>query len=311
MGYRALMLINPVAHSLPRREALATAADWLRGQGWQVDRIHTRYAGHATELARDAVTRGYHTVIACGGDGTINDVVNGLAGSETWLSVIPGGTANVWAKEVGIPKDPLKAVQTIVHGVRRRIDLGQAKDRYFLLMAGLGLDGYVINAIPPALKESLGAVAYVWTSIWAGSRYRARPARITIDDEILDVSLLFMVAGNIRNYGGVVEITKQALADDGLLDVCIFSGQTVLGSLGHIVRVFTGSHLKAPGIIYRRGRRIGVETKEPCFVQVDGDLFTTTPTTIEAKPSALTVNLPPGRGQHLFRSLLSMDEATP
>lgn len=302
MGHRALMVVNPAARGLPPWEALTAAAEWLRSQGWQVDMACSRHPSHATELARAAAAGGCRTVIACGGDGTINEVVNGLTGSETCLGVIPGGTANVWAREVGIPRNPLRAVQALAYGERRRLDVGVAGGRYFLLMAGLGLDGHVINALAPALKEHFGAAAYVWTSLWEGLRYRAHPARVTIDDKAIDVSLLFMVVGNTRNYGGVLEIASRAQADDGLLDVCIFCGHTVLGSLGHLVRVFTGRHLKAPGIIYQRGRRVTVETKGPAFVQVDGDLFTTTPITIEVKPLALTVSLPPGKGQHLFSS---------
>jgi len=300
MSPQALFIINPVARGLPAPGRLQEAAAWLQRQGWQVQLAATEGQGHATSLAREAAGRGYALVVACGGDGTINEVVNGLIGSETALAVIPGGTANVWAKEVGIPRDPLKAIAIAHWGESRRIDLGRAGERHFLLMAGLGFDGHVIQCLSPAAKERWGALAYVLTGLREGLRYRGQEAHIALEGEALTVDLLFMVVGNTRNYGGVVEITPHARADDGLLDICLFSGRGPLQSLGHLLRVLTRSHVGAPGVFYGRARRVEVTSSRPIPVQVDGEACATTPIVIEARPRALAVKLPPGGGQRLL-----------
>ncbi len=178
---KALLVVNPKARGLPRQERLRAAAAWLEEAGWRVRLQPTEGPGHAMLLAQAAAQEGYDLVVACGGDGTINEVVNGLAGSPTALGVIPGGTANVWAKEVGIPRDPLKAIAIAAQGESRRIDLGRAMgratgpgglgmkgDRHFLLMAGLGFDGHVIHRLAPAAKERWGALAYVVTGFREG-----------------------------------------------------------------------------------------------------------------------------------------------
>jgi diacylglycerol kinase (ATP) len=121
---RAVFIVNPVARGIPSSAKLEMAAAWLESQGWEPTIEPTGARGHATALAREAAESGCDVVVGCGGDGTVNEIVNGLAGSETALAVIRGGTANVWAKEAGIPRDPLAAVRLVSEGRRRRMDLG-------------------------------------------------------------------------------------------------------------------------------------------------------------------------------------------
>ena len=124
MTRRALFIANPVARGLPSSGKLEMAAAWLESQGWGTALEMTAGKGHATALSRGAAEWGYDVVVACGGDGTINEIANGLRGSDTALAVVRGGTANVWAKEVGVPRDPLSAVRLVSEGRRRRMDLG-------------------------------------------------------------------------------------------------------------------------------------------------------------------------------------------
>ena len=316
----ALLVVNPKARGLPRQERLRAAAAWLEEAGWQVRLQPTEGPGHATALAQAVAQQGYDLVVACGGDGTINEVVNGLAGSPTALGVVPGGTANVWAKEAGIPRDPLKAIAIAAQGESRRIDLGRAMgraiplrgspgpgglgktERHFLLMAGLGFDGHVIHCLSLAAKERWGALAYILTGLREGVSYRGREARISLDGEAFTTDLLFMVAGNTRSYGGVLEITRQARLDDGLLDVCLLTDGGLPRKLGHLLRLLARAHIGAPGTLYRRARRVEVDGPEPIFVQVDGELCGAAPIAIEAVPQALTVKLPPGGARKLLGS---------
>src|SRR5437588_3777495 len=158
----AMMIANPTAGSYTQHiYELEETLAFLRQHGWQVELKLTQASGDAQRLALEAVKQHIDVVIAVGGDGTINEVIQALAGSETALGVLPGGTANVWAREVGIPLGVSGAREVLVHGQRRRIDLGRANERYFLLMAGIGLDGEVTHAVEKKSLKRLGAFAYL------------------------------------------------------------------------------------------------------------------------------------------------------
>src|SRR5262249_18495789 len=138
---RARIVANPVSgsmHGMGGLNELRETAIWLTEHGLPTEVTPTQRVGHAVELTREAVAAGDGMVIAAGGDGTLNDVIHGLAGSTTALGVLPMGTVNVWAREIGIPLGASEARELLLHGVRRQVDLGRAGSRYFLMMAGVG-----------------------------------------------------------------------------------------------------------------------------------------------------------------------------
>ncbi|HEY8490358.1 MAG TPA: diacylglycerol kinase family protein [Dehalococcoidia bacterium] len=294
MSRSALFIVNPAARNLPPPDRLAGAPAWLRLHGWRVAVEETASAAHAAELAASAARDGLDAVVAVGGDGTVNSVVNGLAGSNTALAVIPAGTANVWAKEVRLPRAPSAAAQVLHRGERRRVDLGRVGERYFLLFAGAGFDGHVNRLVPPGLKRRLGATAFVLTGLREAARYRPVPARLTLDGEELAVHLVMLVVGNIRNYGGVVEVTDRAVADDGLLDVCAYVGRSRGQAVANALRTLARRHNGAPGVLYRQAREVLLEPAVPLPLQVDGEDAGDTPARFRVVPRALTVVVPPG-----------------
>ena len=300
----ALIIINPVSPNLPSRGCLREAADWLKAQDWRADWAPTRWAGEATSIAARAAREGRDLVVVCGGDGTINEAINGLAGSQTPLAVIPAGTANVWAKEVRLPRRPLDALRVALHGQARRIDLGRAgagqESRYFFLMAGIGLDGQIAASLPLEVKRYLGATAYAITAIRESLRFRGQQVRLLLDGEPYETRLLMLVVGNTRNYGGVAQITARAYADDGLLDVCLFSGEGPLDIILHTLRVIAKAHLRAGSVLHRRVRRVELPEESVLPVQLDGDFCSAYPTVFEVVPAAVTVMLP-RRSLPLFR----------
>jgi YegS/Rv2252/BmrU family lipid kinase len=308
VSQRALFIVNPVARGAPSVEKLRQALAWLEGRGWQAELTSTEQKGHATDLARQAAREGLDTVVACGGDGTVNEVANGLALSDTALAVIRGGTANVWAKEVRIPRDPLKAVRVLCEGERRRIDLGLAEPstgvdggRYFLLMAGVGLDGHIVSRVPDDLKQRLGAAAYILHGLREALRYRSSETTVIIDGEPLAVDLCWLLVGNTRSYGGVVNITHRARADDGLLDVYVFAGHGFWRMVAHGLRILARRHDRGPKLFYRRAQT--VELPGPCAlpVQIDGDYLGLAPLRMRVVPGALSVLVPAGLKSPLFQ----------
>jgi diacylglycerol kinase (ATP) len=297
----ATVIVNPTSPNLPSRRHLREAASWLHSQGWQADWAFTRSPGDATAMAGRAAQEGRSLLVVCGGDGTINEAVNGLAGSETALGVIPAGTANVWAKEVGIPRQPIAALEVAVRGQARRMDLGLAsassgeRGRYFFLMAGLGLDGSIAASLPLNLKRYLGATTYAIMAVRQSLRYRGQRVKLIVDDELLEARLLMMVVGNTRDYAGITQVTSHAYADDGLLDVCIFQGRHTLDIIFHALRVAAQAHLRASPVLYRRVRRLEVRSETPLPAQLDGDFYPGHPTMFEVVPAALTVMVPQKR----------------
>ena len=283
-----------------RRASIDQVEAALRARGAEVETSLTTYAGEGVDIARRAVEAGADVLLACGGDGTLNEAINGLAGSETALAVLPAGTVNVWAREVGVPLDPLRAAGLLWDGERRRIDLGRAGTRYFLLMAGIGFDADVAAHVTSPEKRRWGALAYVRRGFVTAMTWPRQRMRLRLDDRSLRRRGLFLVVGNTRLYGGVVNITDQAVADDGLLDVCMFDADSAWSRIGHALRVVTRRHTSVRTVEYYRAQRVTLVTRPRVPVQVDGDTIGRTPMTFEAVPGALKVVVPRGDGNGLF-----------
>jgi YegS/Rv2252/BmrU family lipid kinase len=238
-------------------------------------------------------------VFACGGDGTINEVVNGLAGSECALGVLRGGMGDVFAKEVGIPKQPERALALQLQGERRRFDLGVAGDRCFLLMAGIGFDAEVVRRVPDGAKQRLGSTSYALWGAKALPGYRPRRTEMSVDGDRRRVDLFWALLGNTRSYGGIFDITREALVDDGLLDAYVFDGHGLAWETLAAVRLVTRRLAGARGVSFQRVREVSIDTAG-LAVQVDGDYAGETPMRFGARPAALDVLLPRGRARELF-----------
>lgn len=295
---RVRVIANPAAGL--RTADLRGLVALVRHRGASADLHLTERPGHATELARDAAARRFDAVLACGGDGTLNEAANGLVATATALLAVPAGTANVWAKEVGISRRPEEAAALLWDGQVRQIDLGRAGERYFLLMAGIGFDATVTQQVSFQEKRRLGQLAYMLRGAATFLTWHRRRMRLVIDGKVLRRRPIFVLIGNTRLYGGLVTITHQAVADDGLLDVCIFSGKGLLSKVKHFARVFLRRHTDSPQVEYYRARRIAVWSRPRQPIQLDGDPVAVTPVTFECVPGALRVIVPPDLPAGLF-----------
>ena len=289
---RAFLVVNPVAGSRFRRIAVERAISYLQTEDLPLDLERTTAAGQATQLARRAAAEGYDLVIACGGDGTVSEVANGLAGSGVPMGVLPAGTVNIWATEAGIPLDPRAAAQVVLRGNARQVDLGMAGSRYFLLMAGMGLDGAVARNLNLPMKRSLGRAAYVLAGMWTAAGFAGSQVDIVVDGQRLERNVVWIVLGNTRLYGGLVSVTPDAKIDDGLLDLCIFSGRGFFSSTGGLMALMRSRHLSLKSVEYRHCKEVSVESLRPLPIQADGDYIGATPETFRIAPGALQVVLP-------------------
>jgi YegS/Rv2252/BmrU family lipid kinase len=301
--FSAVIIANPTSGivGFPHQnrnfdEALA----FLRDQGWKAELWHTQSAGDGEKLARKAVKQHVNLVIAAGGDGTINEIIQGLAGSETTLGVLPGGTVNVWARELGIPLDDAGARNVLVHGQTRQIDLGCVNGRYFLLMVGIGFDGEVTQAVEGKTLKRLGILGYTLAVLWLGPGYRGFPVIAQIDRYVVKTRALQIIVGNTQLYAGAVKFTWQAYCDDGLLDLCIVRKRSLWGRLVVAKDFILRRAKRRLWVRYDTFKSLKIETPEPIPYQIDGEVAGFTPAEFSVAPGILKVIVPQKTPPGLF-----------
>ncbi len=233
-----------------------------------------------------------------GGDGTVNEVLNGMAHSQVPLAVIPGGTANVFCCETGIPRNPEKAARLLPEWVETRVALGriqpiQGEARYFLSMAGAGLDAGIVQRVEPAVKGRLGKIAY-----WIAG-FRAFGERLAIMQAQAEggrqVATGFALTSRVRNYGGDLTIASKASLFADQFELVTFSGRSTIPYLIYLSGAVVGLTTKLPGVQSVLTRRVDLAANangQVIYVQVDGEAAGQLPVSIEIVPSALTVLVP-------------------
>jgi YegS/Rv2252/BmrU family lipid kinase len=274
----AYLIINPRLGK--KIDALSAMIAVLSAAGWKTETAIREFGGHTRKLARKAAEAGYDLVIGFGGDGTLNQVVNGVMAAKRHGSiagVIPGGTANVWAHEIGMSEDPVKASLVLINSEGCKVDVGHVAvdslprgKHHFLLMAGLGVDAAIMSQVPTSLKERIGKAAVVLAAVKTLPSQHGFPVEIWSSGAGTEEAIrwrgeaLQVIVGNTRRYGNFAEVTPDALIDDGALDVCIITAGAPLSTIEQILSIllhrnprngrserFRGSHfrIKAPASI--------------------------------------------------------------
>ncbi len=248
-------------------------------------------------MAAQAVKQGYGVVVAAGGDGTINEVVNGLAGSDVTLGLLPLGTMNVFAAEMGIPSNRIKRCWEIIEaGHVREVDVARANTRCFVQLAGVGFDAQAVAGVDWEAKKTLGPLSYIISAARVAAH---KPPELTIECESGKVRKgSFVLVGNGRYYGGRVPVFKGAINHDGLLDVLVFKNLGYLDIIRYIQCVFMGTHLKQHDVEYFRTRGMTIHSTaggEDVPFEADGELVGYAPVTFQVSPQRLKVLAPPAR----------------
>jgi YegS/Rv2252/BmrU family lipid kinase len=251
----------------------------------------TSRIGEAESLARKAAREGYQRIVAAGGDGTINEVVNGLAGTSAALGLLPIGTVNVFATELGLPSGDLNQCwQIISDGHTRTIDLPSANGKHFVQLAGIGLDAQAVKATSVAFKRSFGPLSYLISAAQIASR---PPPHLVIESkgaETMEGS--FVLIGNGRLYGGPFPFFKRALIDDGLLDVVVFKRIGYLDIIRYLQDVIFSSSISMPELEYFQTKHLRVSSEEDVPVEVDGEVIGTCPVEFRVRERGLRVLAP-------------------
>ncbi len=330
---KAKLIYNPTSGQIVVRQELNAVIDYLESNGWLVVLQETGGPGDATRLAGEAVADGADVVIAAGGDGTINEVANGLVNTETALGVLPVGTSNTWALQMGIPalnpimpgrtsarliteleekiaiplpanyyrKVILNAAKVLVEGKTVNVDTGTIAGRHFLMWAGVGLDAAIVESVSAKGKRALGSLAFIVPAIELSHQSPGSDISLMLDGNPVRVKSHFIVISNIQLYGGVMRIGAKACVDDAKLDVCVFEGGGFFTFVQHAFKILSHRHLQDPKVKYYQCSEMIIDSETPLPVHIDGEPFTSTPVTISTSPSSLKTIVPKTVPHELFQ----------
>jgi len=286
---RILIIFNPAAGSA-RRPRFDSVVARLEAASCRVDVVETTGPGHAETLARNVTPAAYDVVAACGGDGTVNEVINGLEGKDVALGIIPLGTANVLAEEIGLVRTPEKIAAALSHGPIRTVHVGRANGRRFTMMAGVGFDAVVVSRVSLKLKKLLGPLAYVWESMRQAAQYGFQAHEVTIDG--VAYRPVSMVACKGRRYGGPFIAAPDASLGEDKFHVVLMNGRGWLSVIRYALALAFGKVTAWRDVQLVAGREVIVRGGAGQPVQADGDIVATLPLRIALDPHPVRLVYP-------------------
>jgi len=297
----AKVIVNPVAGASSTRRKWPVISRLLNHIGLPFDFEYTEGVGHAIELARLAASDGYRYLVAVGGDGTVNEVANGILrstnASTTALGIVSTGTGGDFIRSVGISRDYTAACSALTSPRRLSIDVGvveyqrqgQTLQRFFINAAGVGFDAAVVKETERLPKFFGGTIPYIAGVLRTLFTYKNKPVVIRIGDEVENYRVLNMAVANGGYFGGGMHIAPQAELNDNLLDVVIIGDLGKFELLKELPTVYKGTHINHPKITMKKGTDITVESPEPMLVYADGELLGECPASFRVVPGALSI----------------------
>lgn len=297
---RIRVIMNPTAGQDDPERLRRLLGGAFAARGANFDLCQTERAGHAAELAREAAACGYRAVCVVGGDGTLAEAATGLEGSQVPLALVPRGTANQVAQNLGIPTGVEAAVEVAVHGRVIPIDLGRAGTRAFALVAGAGFDAAVMTSATRELKERWGFGAYVYAAVKEALSAAPVRFRITADGRPMEVDAVTVMVANVGELFAAWLPLRLPLGpasprhawQDGLLDVVVLAPRGPADLPRVLWHATSRQFHKDERLLHFQAREVTVETDQPVPVQIDGDPAGTTPMTATALPAALRMLVP-------------------
>ena len=284
---KTLVILNPAARSDKASRLRERIAALSGGASMRL----TSEAGDARDIAAEAVREGFEVIIAAGGDGTLNEVVNGIGGAPVRLGILPVGTMNVFATELGIPQGNLERAWSIIEqGNVVEIDLPQANDTHFIQLAGVGLDAEVVRKTTADSKKALGPLSYLLTLVQVAAH---KPSRVMLEAEGGRISEgSFALIGNGRLYGGPFPVFQRASLFDGLLDVLVFQNQSHWDVVRYFQAIAFGTHPQLPDVEYFQTSTLRVTSSGDVPVELDGEVAGMLPCLFSVSSQKLRVLAP-------------------
>jgi YegS/Rv2252/BmrU family lipid kinase len=276
---------------------LETIINYFSSQQIPITIKSTLKQGNGTHLARESVNEGYTHIIACGGDGTINEVVNGIINTESTLGIIPFGTNNVLAAAMDIPEDVLSACQFFMHSNEKKMDVAVANGRNYLIVSGMGFDAQVIEELSPNLKGTFGTWSYILKGaekiLTSSEENFSTNIKIELfdQDRVLEFQAWVVVVANIAHYSRTIKIASKAKPDDGKLDIVVFPspGDSGFDLMRQLYATLTESPLEDSNIWYFQSSHFRITADPPIPCQTDGEIIGNTPIEYFVKHNALKI----------------------
>jgi YegS/Rv2252/BmrU family lipid kinase len=299
---KTVFLVNPAADNGATGKRWPQIARLAAERGLTGDTFLSERPGHLVELAATAAAGGAHLLVAVGGDGTVNEVVNGIAGLErVELAVVHRGTGGDFVRTFGIPHRLEDALDVARGGSTRAIDLGRATLRtwageegttWFANIASAGMSGAVAKRVNETGKALGGKVSYAWSTFAVFARWRNAQVTVSIDGEVRSGPMYDVIVANGRYLGGGMKITPEAEPDDGLFDVLLIGDISKRDLVLTLPKIYRGTHLPHPKAELLRGAKVSIDAPIPLPVELDGEQPGTTPATFEVVPNALRLKVP-------------------
>jgi diacylglycerol kinase (ATP) len=290
-----VIIVNPTAGSGRAAKLLPWIRDRLAPRP-DADLHVTSRPREAQDLAARAAAGGCDRIVAVGGDGTIQEIVNGIlqGRARPGIGIVPVGSGNDLARSIGLPTDAAEAWTIAIGRVTRQIDValatnGDGQRRWFASAGGIGFDAQVATAMARRRGWQTGRAGYLLTTLTELRRFDNRHLRIVLDGEPLERRALFVAIANGAYYGGGMRIAPDAMVDDGWLDVCIVGDISRLTAIRELPNLYRGTHVRNPAVSVHRARQVEMSGEETTHVHLDGEPFGTLPLRVEIRPVALQV----------------------
>ncbi|MEZ4358362.1 MAG: diacylglycerol kinase family lipid kinase [Eubacteriales bacterium] len=287
-----LIIANPVAGKGRSLKTLSLATKLLDKACAKYKIIKTRYPGHATQIASDAVKRGEKNILALGGDGTVLEVAKGLLNTDSVLGIIPGGTGNDFIRSLNVSNNLEAAIENILAGNTKKVDVGMANDNYFLNVAGTGFDVCVVEYTKKTNRFFTGMPAYYLAVLISILKYKGQTMTIVANGQSITKKLMLIAIANGKQYGGGMKVAPMAKPDDGIFHITTIDMPSKLKILFMLPRFIKGQHEKFTEIKSFVCDEIEVLCENTLSINMDGDLIGTTPVKFKLLKSALNVFSP-------------------
>ena len=289
---RWAVIANPAAARGRAPRLAAAAAQFLEERGIQAELLVSESRGQACELAGKAIAEGAGRIVVCGGDGTLNEILPAVAGSPAAVGLLPCGTANDFARAMGIPRRPRHALLNLVEGREVRVDLGACGGLYFCTVAACGFDAEVSEMMREG-RRLPGTAGYLWAGLRHLFRFEPSKVAATGDFGRLETGVLLIAAAVTRSYGGGMRIAPHADPGDGKFDVVIVGSVPRRTVAAMLPRLFRGGHVRHPAVRIERSSFLGIETADgPRPLYADGEPLGKTPVTLRIEPGSLRAVVP-------------------
>ncbi|AQY49999.1 lipid kinase [Listeria weihenstephanensis FSL R9-0317] len=298
---RMLIIYNPVAGQRKFHKLMPVAEQILDEAGFDVTLIPTtEEEKSATAIAKQGVLDGFEIIIAAGGDGTVNDVVNGLmqASKQVVFGVLPVGTTNDFARALGMAKDPIEALQIIAAGEKIKVDVGQANGQYFINNAAGGKITEITYAVKESMKNKIGRLAYLVSGISLLPKLAPKQVRITYDTGVFEGEILLLFGALTNSVGGMEKLCPPAILNDGYMDLLVLKKVSPIKLLKLLASIKSGAHLQSEDVLYVKTKTATIECDTSLNISYDGVYGGETPYKLAVLPEKLTILAEATRIQH-------------